>query len=56
MKYEIKYNYEGVIGTYYMSLVPEYKLSRQDVSYSARLDVEKFLGTCQFDIISIHKV
>ena len=56
MQYEIKNNYEGVIGTYYMSLVSEYKLSRQDVSYSARMAVEKFLGTSQFEIISIHAV
>ena len=56
MQYEIKYKYEGVKGTYYMPLVSEYKLSKQDVSYSARMEVAKFLGTNQFEIISIHKV
>ena len=55
MQYEITYKYEGVIGTYYMPLVSEYKLLRQDISYSARMAVAKFLGTNQFEIISIHK-
>jgi len=31
MQYEIKYKYEGVIGTYYMPLVSEYELSKQDI-------------------------
>ena len=55
MQYEIKYIYEGVIGTYYMPLISDYELSKQDVSYSARMAVAKFLGTFQFDIISIGK-
>lgn len=55
MQYEIKYKYESVIGTYYMTLVSEYELSKQDVSYSAHMAVAKFLGTNQFEIISIHK-
>ena len=55
MQYEIKYKYEGVIGTYYMPLVSEYELSKIDVSYSAYMAVAKFLGTNQFDIISIHE-
>jgi len=56
MQYEIKYKYEEVIRTYYMPLVSEYKLSKQDVSYSARMAVAKFFGTSQFEIISIHEV
>ena len=56
MQYEIKYKYEGVIGTYYIPLVSKYELSKQDVSYSARMAVAKFLGTNQFEIISIHDV
>lgn len=56
MQYKIKYKYEGVIGTYYMSLVSENELSNQDLYYSARMEVAKFLGTNQFEIISIHKV
>ena len=56
MQYEIKYKYEEVIGTYYMPLVSEYKLSKQDVSYSARMAVAKFLGTSQFEIISIQEM
>lgn len=56
MQYEIRYKYKGVIGTYFMSLVSEYKLSTQDVSYSARMEVAKFLGTKQFELISIHEV
>ena len=56
MQYEINYEHEGVIGTYYMSLVSEYKLSKQDITYSARMAVAKFLGTSQFEIVSIHAV
>ena len=56
MQYEIKYKYESVIGSYYMPLVSEYKLSMQDVLYSARMAVAKFLGTNQFEIISIQDV
>jgi hypothetical protein len=56
MQYEIKYKYEEIIGTYYIPLVSEYELSEQDVSYSARMAVAKFLGTSQFEIISIHEV
>lgn len=56
MQYEIKYKYEGVIGTYYMPLISEYELSKQDVTYSARMAVTKFLGTSHFEIISIHAV
>lgn len=56
MQYEIRYKYEGVIGTYFMPLFSEYELSTQDVSYSARMEVAKFLGTNQFELISIHKV
>lgn len=55
MQCEIIYKYEGIIGTYYMPLVSEYELSKQDVSYSAHMAVAKFLGTNQFDIISIHE-
>ena len=56
MQYEIKYKYEGVLCTYYMPLISEYGLSEQDITYSARMAVAKFLGTSQFEIISIHKV
>ena len=56
MQYEIKYKYESVIGTYYMPLISEFELSKQDITYSARMDVAKFLGTSQFEIISIHAV
>lgn len=55
MQYEIKYKYEGVLGTYYMPLVSECEILKQDVSYSAYMAVAKFLGTDQFDIISIHE-
>jgi len=56
MQYEIKYKYESVIGTYYMPLISEFELSKQDITYSARMAVTKFLGTSQFEIISIHAV
>ena len=39
-----------------MPLISEYGLSEQDITYSARMTVAKFLGTSQFEIISIHKV
>lgn len=55
MQYEIIYKYEDVIGTYYMPLFSDYELSEQDVVYSARKTVARFLGTNQFKIISIHK-
>jgi hypothetical protein len=55
MQYEIKYKYEGGIGTYYMSLIAVQKLLAEDVTYSAKKAVTKFLGTSQFEIISIHK-
>lgn len=55
MQYEIKYKYEGVIGTYYMPLVSEYELSKNDISYSARMVVAKFLGTSNFEIISVRR-
>ena len=56
MQYEIKYKYEGVLCTYYMPLISEFELSKQDITYSARMAVAKFLGTSQFEIVSIHKV
>ena len=55
MQYEIKYKYEGVIGTYYMPLIAEQDLLAEDLLYSARMAVGKFLGTNQFEVISIHK-
>jgi hypothetical protein len=55
MQYEIKFKYEGVIGTYYMPLVSKYELSKQEITYSARMIVAKFLGIGQFDIISIRE-
>lgn len=54
MQYEIKYKYEGGIGTYYMSLIAARKLLAEDITYSARMAVAKFLGTSLFEIISIH--
>ena len=56
MQYEIKYKYEGVIGTCYMPLVSDYELSNEDVSYSAHIAVAKFLGINKFEIISIRDV
>ena len=56
MQYEIKYKYEGVTGTYYMPLISEFELSKQDITNSARMAVAKFLGTSQFELISIHAV
>ena len=58
-RYKIKYLLEGVTGTYYMSLLneyDEYNLSQKDISYSARMELTKFLGTGQFKIISITEV
>ena len=55
MQYEIKFKYEDVIGTYYMPLIAEQDLMADDIVYSARMAVAKFLGTSQFEIISIHK-
>lgn len=56
MQYEIKYKFEGVIGTYYMPLTAEQDLMAEDIEYSARKAVAKLLGTNQFEIISIHEV
>jgi hypothetical protein len=55
MQYEIKYKYEGVIGTYYMPLIAGQELLTEDVLYSAKMAVAKFLGTSQFEIISIRE-
>ena len=55
MQYEIKYKFEGGIGTYYMPLIAEQDLLAEDIEYSARKAVAKLLGTNQFEIISIHK-
>ena len=56
MQYEIKYNYQGAIGTLYMPLVAGQKLWAEDIIYSAKMAVVKFLGTSQFEIISIREV
>ena len=56
MQYEIKFKYEDVIGTYYMPLIAEQDLMADDIVYSARMAVAKFLGTSHFEIISIHEV
>ena len=45
MQYEIKYNYQGAIGTLYMPLIDEQQLLKEDIVYSARIAVAKFLGT-----------
>lgn len=55
MLYEIKYNYQGTIGTLYMPLIAEQELMDEDVVYSAQMTVAKFIGTSQFKIISINK-
>lgn len=55
MQYEIKYKYEGAIGTYYMPLIAEQELLTEDILYSAKMAVAKFLGTSQFEIISIRE-
>lgn len=58
-QYKIKYLFEGVPGTYCMSLINEYDdyiLSQQDVRYSARMELTKYLGTGQFTILSITEV
>lgn len=55
MQYVIRYKCEGVIGTYYMSLIEERDLMVEDIIYSARMAVAKFLRTSQFEIISVHK-
>lgn len=54
MQYEIKYKYEGIIGTYYMPLITEQDILAEDFKYSARKSVAKFLGTSQFEILSIN--
>ena len=54
MQYEIKYKFEGVIGTYYMPLIAEQDLLPEDIKYSARKAVAKFLGTNQFEMLSIN--
>lgn len=56
MQYEIKYRYKDVLCTYYMSLIAENKLLKQDVYYSARMVVSKYLGSNNFDIISVDKL
>ena len=55
MQYEIKYNYQETIGSLYMSLIGEQDLMAEDIVYSARKTVAKFLGTSRFKIISIQK-
>lgn len=58
-QYKITYLFKGVTGTYYMQLVNEnddYNLSQQDVRYSARMELTKFLGSGQFTILSIMAV
>ena len=55
MQYEIKYNYQGTIGTLYMPLIAEQQLLTEDIIYSAKMAVAKFLGTSQFEILSIRK-
>lgn len=55
MQYEFKYKYEGVTGTYYMPLIAEQELLAEDIIYSAKMAIAKFLKTSHFEIISIHK-
>ena len=55
MQYEIKYNYQETIGTLYMPLIGEQDLMAEDIVYSARKTVAKFLGTSRFKIISIQE-
>lgn len=54
MQYEIKYKFEGGIDTYYMPLITEQDILAEDIKYSARLAVAEFLGTNQFEILSIN--
>lgn len=56
MQYEIKYNYQGAIGTLYMPLFANQELLAEDIRYSAKKAVAKFLRTSQFEIISIREV
>lgn len=54
-QYKIKYLFDDVTRTYYMSMFNEsdHNLSQEDISYSARTELAKFLRTEQFTIISI---
>ena len=58
-QYKINYIFEGVTSTYYMSLrnkYDDYNLSHKDISYSARMELTKFLRTGQFTILSIIEI
>lgn len=55
MQYNIKYKNAGVIDTYYMPLIAEQNLLAEDIVYSARMIVAKFLGMSPFKIIAIDK-
>lgn len=50
MQYEIKYLFNGVRGTYYVTFEGG-NLYRQDVEYSIRQSVARHLGSNQFEII-----
>lgn len=57
--YKINYLFEGVTRTYFMSLIneyDEYNLSQQDIRYSARMELTKYLGTSQFTILSVVEI
>lgn len=55
MQYNIKYKNADVIDTYYMPLIAEKNLLAEDIVYSARMIVAKFLGMSPFKIIAIDK-
>lgn len=39
-----------------MSLIAEQELMAEDIKYSAQMEVAKFLGTGQFEIIQVSQV
>lgn len=55
MQYEVKYLFNGVRGTYYVTFEGD-NLFRQDVKYSIRQSVARYLGSYQFEIISYCRV
>ena len=45
IQYEIKFKYQGVIGTYYMPLIAEQNLIKLEDNYSAHVTIAIYLGT-----------
>ena len=50
MQYEVRYVFNGIKGTYYVTFDSD-SLQRVDIEYSIRQSVARFLGSSQFDII-----